>query len=91
MPLPLAARRRRRCDPIETGTAIRIHWRGVAPEVPHGPFALVEYIHEGQTKIQYAEKAKLHPTCDAFDEHQRADLVASLRGLNAAEATERAT
>jgi hypothetical protein len=41
------------CDPIETGTAIKIHRRGVRPEYPHGPFALIEYTVNEKTKIQY--------------------------------------
>ena len=41
------------CDPIETGTAIKIHQRGVRPEYPHGPFALIEYTADGVTKLQY--------------------------------------
>ena len=41
------------CDPIDTGTAIEIHRRGVRPEYPHGPFALIEYTVGGKTKIQY--------------------------------------
>ena len=41
------------CDPIETGTPINIHRRGVRPEYPHGPFALIEYTSGGKSKIQY--------------------------------------
>lgn len=41
------------CDPIDTGTAIKIHRRGVRPEYPHGPFALIEYTVGEKTKIQY--------------------------------------
>jgi len=41
------------CDPIETGTMIKIHRTGVRPEYPHGPFTLIEYAAGGKTKTQY--------------------------------------
>jgi len=41
------------CDPLETGTTIKIHRRGVRPEYSHGPFALIEYTIGSTTKIQY--------------------------------------
>jgi hypothetical protein len=49
------------CDPIETGTVIRIHRRGVRPEYPHGPFALIEYNHAGITKTQYVIDSTVTP------------------------------
>jgi hypothetical protein len=49
------------CDPIETGTAIKIHKQGVRPELPHGPFALIEYTHGGVTKIQYVIDSTVTP------------------------------
>jgi hypothetical protein len=53
---PLEAWRLRQddaCDPIETGTSIKILQRGVKPDYPHGPFAQIEYSIKGATKIQY--------------------------------------
>ena len=49
------------CDPIDTGTAIKIHKRNVRPEYRHGPFALIEYTHEGKTKIQYVKNNTVTP------------------------------
>ena len=49
------------CDPIATGTAIKIHRRGVRPNYPHGPFALIEYTHEGTAKIQYVIDSTVTP------------------------------
>ena len=49
------------CDPIDTGTPIKIHKRNVRPEYRHGPFALIEYTHEGETKIQYVKDSTVTP------------------------------
>ena len=67
------------CDPIETGTAIKIHRRGVRPKYRHGPFALIEYDHEGTTKTQYVIDMNVtpldedDPTIDDLLRRERAD------------------
>ena len=43
------------CDPIETGTVVTIHRRTIAPGIPHGPFALIEYTHDDLQKLQYVK------------------------------------
>jgi len=53
------------CDPIETGTAIKIHERGVKSEYPHGPFALIEYDRDGTTKLQYVIDNTVTPLGEA--------------------------
>lgn len=50
------------CDPIETGTPVRIFERGIRPDYRHGPFAQIEYTTtEGKKKIQYVKDSTVAP------------------------------
>jgi hypothetical protein len=49
------------CDALKAGTRVEIHRRNIHPEYPDGPFALVEYRHEGTQKLQYVKDIYVVP------------------------------